>query len=242
MKPLVTVIVLNFARSCNIPIIIDSIKSQTILAEITIWNNGRIDPNDWQSNMEIYCSQNLYCWPRWFLASQVSTEFVVCMDDDICPISPDSLEAIISIIPSRSKSPQLVGIEGVLLRPGAPYFPKYGRPWLRPGGPPDDGKSSLHLGYVNNRTSVDIVKGRFVAARTEYFSALPMRTPYQNYCDDIAISSIIGKGRPTPHILAPMNKKSFSDLPGKHSPNAISRQPFNRMLRERARKYYFSHI
>ena len=104
-----------------------------------------------------------------------------------------------------------------------------------------EGKSysdSLHLGFgkskrysrdITQDEPVDIVKGRFVAMRTEWLATLPMRMDGE---DDIAVSAHVGGG-----VLPVQLQKRFTDLPqGRES---LSYRPDHMERREATRQSVF---
>lgn len=240
-QSIVTAVILNWQRQHNIDVLIASIRSQTVPVHVVLWHNG-IEPKKQFDCDEYYiASRNHICWPRWFVAAQASTPWVFCMDDDLCFAVPTVLEELIHQHGRHASRGAIIGVEGVLLRPGCGYFPSYPRPWMRREVTADLEGSSVHLGYVDEPTRVDIVKGRFMMMRTGDL-ALPMRTAGDIYADDIAVCGLLAEGRPTPHLLAAVPKHHFEDLDGKDGPMALCQQPFIVDEREAGRRVHFGHV
>src|ERR1051326_8142897 len=114
----ITFIMLNYRRTGNIEKILDALSDQTIKPTIWLWNNSGQQLNNPRVDMEIVAETNLYCWPRWFLASYAPTTYVMMIDDDIVPTSNKLIEIVIDALESQVKPETIVGAEGVILASG----------------------------------------------------------------------------------------------------------------------------
>ena len=237
----VTAVVLNWQRQSNIDEMTASIRSQTVPVRIVLWHNGVEPAKRFDCDEYYVASRNHICWPRWFAASQASTPWVFCMDDDLRFAAPAALESLLAQHERHAHPGSVTGIEGVLLRPGCGYFPTYRRPWMRRTITDELDGSSVHLGYVENPTYVDIIKGRFMLMRTADLE-LPMRPAGHDYADDIAVCGLLARGRAAPHLLAATPHEHFADFDDKEGPMALCRQPFITDAREAGRRFYFPHV
>jgi hypothetical protein len=238
MKSQATAVIINWQRQSNIDKIIDTLRSQSIKIKIILWHNGVEPIKQFQCDEYYISSRNHICWPRWFVASQSDTEFVFCLDDDICPIDSFIIEKIINYHEKLGKPRSITGIEGVHLERDCGYFPNYSKPWMRKAVTEELKGSSIHLGYVDSPTYVDIIKGRFMLCRAVDLN-IPMSPQMRVYADDIAISGLLAGGRSKAHLLAQVSRDSFIDLADKDGPMALCQQSFIRPIREEARKFYF---
>lgn len=78
-----TALLLNWKRSDNLKIIIESLHSQSIPIEIFLWNNNFEDKTQYDVNLQINSSENLMCYPRWFMGAYASSEYIFSLDDDL---------------------------------------------------------------------------------------------------------------------------------------------------------------
>lgn len=190
---MITVCLLNWKREENLSHIIYSLISQTIKPKIFLWNNS---PNpfyskhiDWQINS----SKNMYCFPRWFMASQAQTPYVMSLDDDICFTSKNTLEYLIKNI----QEDRAYGLEGVYLQKNKLYG----------GSLPEKLPKDL-----NDLLKCDIVKGRLLACKTKN---LCEKVPFINNIidDDIAVSGWLAQGKSLQHRVLPCLRKMIKQLP-----------------------------
>lgn len=236
-----TVILLNWKRPFNLPRICEMLRNQNVKLKIVVWSNESMPDSKWDLDDFVYARSNLVCWPRWFMAAQVDTDYLICMDDDLCPERMDAMQSLLECADRYASSNNIIGIEGVRLTPSKPYFPT--GPHIRLYYPeeemPDD--SSVHFMNVRHEVPVDIVKGRLMVMRPQVLKNLPMAPAYYQWCDDIVVSAHVAAGRPRPHILAPLPEGAFRDMEGKLGPMALTIRASVREERERARRHYFSY-
>ena len=90
-----TIVLLNYRRPANIPIILDSIRRQTIQPVVFLWNNGpdAIDAH----GVDRYerAGENLGCMVRWKMAREANTPYVMSLDDDLCFARDDALADVV---------------------------------------------------------------------------------------------------------------------------------------------------
>jgi hypothetical protein len=215
-----TIVLTNWKRSENLRLIIDQLLSQTLKPELFLWNNGdtfESPPIAWQ----VDSSRNVLCWPRWFMASMASTEFVAVMDDDLIFSDATVLEDAITFM--RSLAPEtIVGMCGLLLDPAKPYR---------------DGEHRTSL--PGEDQVVDIVKGRFMLLRTDQLKKLrlapdPSRDMLMG--EDIHVSGALAEGRRGMHILPSLFAGRWKELP---APHGLVDMPDHWEYREKARQAVF---
>ena len=79
----VAVIILNWKRSYNVIKLIKSLKMQTIVPKIIVFNNNKDVDIKFDCDEQINSTLNLKCMPRWFILSQLDTQYVMSIDDDL---------------------------------------------------------------------------------------------------------------------------------------------------------------
>jgi hypothetical protein len=173
----ITVCLLNWKRVENLEQIINSLVSQTVKPKIFLWNNSLIPTcQEYSRKLDWYIQStiNKICWPRWFMASQADTEYVMSLDDDLCLRDNKVLEYILNNITSD----RLYGMEGVALQSNKLYGQS-----LKAELPDIDDKLK----------ACDIVKGKLAVLSTELLKSIP--NPNNIIDDDIYLSSKVANGR-----------------------------------------------
>lgn len=165
MTPQVTAILLNWKRPHNLDKVIKSIRSQTELIDIWLWNNSNI-VEQFDVDQYFHSSTNLKCFPRWCLASMVQTKYFFVIDDDI--MFADS-KVISDCIKHLNIEDLIIGHTGVILNDEKIYF------------------DSEHFSNVVKTVNVDIVKGRFMFMKQSLMNSVTMYASFT--CEDIKISS-----------------------------------------------------
>lgn len=157
----VTLILTNYKRPDDLNTLV--FKFKHFVSEIWVWNNAGIGPG-FDIDAKVFTSPiNMKCIPRWWLASQVTTDFVCVMDDDL---KVHSAEKVIEICKQRcAEFNHVIGISGKRLTIEEVYSRL-----------PD-----VYSGYV------DILKGQFWFLRPEWITDFPT----SNTCDDIQMSSMV---------------------------------------------------
>lgn len=233
---MITVVLLNYRRPDNIPIIVSALRDQTVKARLWLWNNSSTCIPNGVVDMQVVSDSNLGCWPRWFLASYVPSEFVLMLDDDILPTSSCFLETALKLINSQQSPRTLVGSEGVVLGRPNQYWPSYSGRLTRDS--PEADRGTVHLKSVVRDTHVDIVKGRCVVVRVASLRSLPMSPPHRDMCDDIAVSLLLADGNPRVHLVAASLGQMLQDLPDRAPDVALSHRTDWRKIRNSATAHY----
>src|SRR6185312_9640143 len=140
----ITVILLNWARPKNIPIIIDCLKRQTARPTIFLWDNANSrelmhSPIDWV----VKSSKNVACPPRWFMPTMANTDYCLVHDDDLCLLNHNTLAQLVDFM-DRQEPRTAAGAFGVKLVRGKSYI------------------ECEHVASGSRDVRVDIVKGRLM--------------------------------------------------------------------------------
>lgn len=236
--PGLTLTLLNYRRPDNVLAILKAVAKQTVSPQVFLWNNAGKAVNGSGIAWLAHSSVNRFCWPRWLMAARAQTEFVAVMDDDLYFNSETFVERLISFLERLEPEIRIVGLEGVLLGKGRSYYPIYGGRLAR-SEPPSNYKGTVHIASASRDTHVDIIKGRFMACRTDALQNLPLSPPMKDVCDDIIISSMLGRGDIPSHLLPRWLPAEFTDLPEKNGLMALSAQAGFRELRQAATQIYF---
>jgi hypothetical protein len=74
-------LILNYKRKANIPVLVDSIRRQSLNITIALWNNGTVD-TELSSMVDhvIHSETNLMCLSRWHMAALLSKEYFFTLD------------------------------------------------------------------------------------------------------------------------------------------------------------------
>lgn len=186
----ITVILTNYRRPQNVERILESLRKQCISYQLFVLDNSPDQSYRWEADWLLRSIPSSPPAPRWWMASQADTEYVVCMDDDLAFADERVLGDTVSTL---QKYPSTgVGATGVQLQDGCGY------------------RKGRHLGLENEPISqdmpVDIIKGRYFAVPTELLRKLPV-LPLE--CeDDIIVSSAI-ENKVVPKVL----QGRFLELP-----------------------------
>ena len=161
-----TVILTNWKRPDNLDKVIESILKQTVPVNIWLWDNSG-ENRPFNVDYRVNSIGNMFCWPRWLLATMVKTRYVLIMDDDLMLARDTVIEDCEDIC--NANSSYILGVYGVRLNEQKDYF------------------KSAHLRASNHTQGVDIVKGRFMFMDRKLINLGDLEPDY--YCDDIKISS-----------------------------------------------------
>jgi len=193
----VTVVLLNYKRPDNLKQVIDSVHKQTVHPQIFLWNNGA-PFHDSRVTWQVDSSLNKICWPRWFMASMASTEYVCSLDDDLSFADNRVLESAIEYADENARD-GIVGPYGVRLMARRTYM------------------KSDHIDLPDTDMRVDIVKGRMMLFRRELLQQVPLvvpevgdEIPIRN--DDIVMSGLISRGKPGFHHVPRLFKNRILPL------------------------------
>lgn len=107
-----TIILLNYKRPGNIPIILDSIRRQTLEPVVFLRNNGPDDVNLPGVDRYEKSGENLGCMVRWNLAREADTQYVMSLDDDLCFARDDALADVVESLRNMDDPARIVGPVG----------------------------------------------------------------------------------------------------------------------------------
>lgn len=184
-----TALLVNWQRPDNMAKVIHSLRLQSVPVEVILWNNNESDDSDYDADLQINCSENKLCYPRWLCAYFASTDFVFTLDDDLYIRTPDTIEQCIEFMKGRPVD-TILGQTGVRLKE-VDYW-----------------NSEHVLAPTSNDEAVDVVKGRFMFMRKKFACELPVPSETFTRGDDIYVSSF-SKNKCLPAFL----RTSFTELP-----------------------------
>ena len=190
-----TALLLNWKRSDNLKIIIESLRSQSISIEIFLWNNNIEDNNKYNVDLQINSEKNLMCLPRWFMGTYASSEYIFSLDDDLIFNDSNVVEDCVNFIGDDEIA---IGKTGVILNEEKNYW---------------ESKHILNPDPHKN-ISVDIIKGRFLMCSKKHISKISLNSPNNVHFtnprieDDIIVSSKFNN-KQIPSFLY----KRFKELP-----------------------------
>ena len=225
-----TIVLLNFRRPRNIPLILESIQRQTIKPIVFLWNNGSDDVNFSGIDRYVASPGNVGCMARWKMALEAETPYVMSLDDDLCFARNDALATVIASLESMDDPARIVGPVGC--RFGA--TPDYG------------GRDDVYAGFAQSeevetdlpRSSelreADMIKGRSMALRRDRLEKLNFVDERE---DDIFISGALANGERGVHRVPSQLRNAFRELPEYGTANW--RQPEHLRSRIRATALYF---
>lgn len=194
-----TVCILNWQRPDNVRAILVALRSQRPTVEIFLWNNGL--PAEFNADWTIQSSRNARCSPRWWMACQARTPYVVILDDDLCPANVLALDSLVG----RCSGRQIAGPFGAVWR----------------------GRYSQHtsIRFPGEDTPADVIKGRCMAMQTATLRSvagcsgiLAAQTSGDSYDDlaiaeDIAVCGAFCGGTRGYHLVPGGLGAFFSELP-----------------------------
>ena len=233
---MVTVLLLNYKRVENIPIIIDALKNQTVECKIFLWNNAEEEFKDPRLDLVVHSSKNLKCWARWSMASYAETPYVMSHDDDLVLSSPDSLQSLIDTMEQNYVPGRAIGFNGVKLGNDLSYYPTDRQKSIRKIGITVGAK---HHKFPNKNTFVDILKGRLIFFKAADLERIPMHIEPEEDIDDIFISSYLAQRNREHHIVTSALNNKVEELTGGSEPMALSQQSNWENYRTQAAKKYF---
>ncbi len=224
-----TIILLNYRRPANIPIILDSIRRQTIKPVVFLWNNGADDVNLPGVDRYESSSENVGCMVRWKLAREADTPYVMSLDDDLCFARDDALADVVESLRAMDDPARIVGPVGCRFGENPGYTERrdvcagYARADMAEQAIPTTGYEA-----------VDMVKGRSMALRRDRLDGLEFPEERE---DDIFLSAALAGGRPRFHRIPLRLKYAFRQLPELGVANW--RMPGHLDSRDRAAAEYF---
>lgn len=205
MNAEMTIILLNYQRPGNIPIILDSIGRQTIRPVVFLWNNGMDEVNFPGVDRYEKSGSNEGCMVRWKMALKADTPYIMSLDDDLCFARDDALADVLESLHAMDDPARIVGPAGCRLGENLSYtsrrdvYAGYARP---------------HRKEQAVRTSasevVDMVKGRSMAFRRQCLDGLDLPSERE---DDIYLSAVLSKGARGFHRVPVRLDGAFRELP-----------------------------
>jgi len=227
--PQITIVLLNYKRPQNIPIILKAIREQTIKAQVFLWNNGGQNVNSPLIDRYEESTKNVGCMARWKLAKEALTPYVMSLDDDICFSRKDALENIITSLETQDNPNRIIGVSGACFG----LIPIYE---LRQ-------EFMCRLISANEKTDqpmlehdalVDIVKGRVMAFRKKLLDGISLPEERE---DDIYLSAVFSGGQRRFHKIPALLNNAFHELPEHGTGNYHSKDHYQ--SRDRALRNYY---
>jgi GT2 family glycosyltransferase len=224
-----TIILLNYQRPGNIPIILDTIRRQTLKSFVFLWNNGPDDVNLPGLDRYETAGENLGCMVRWNLAREADTQFVMTLDDDLCFARNDALADVVESLRNMDDPARIVGPVGCRFGETPSYtersdvYAEYARAGMSE-------QTIRSTGYE----AVDMVKGRSMALRRDRLDGLELPEERE---DDVYLSAAMADGRRLFHRIPKRLKFAFRELP-EHGVGNWQR-PEHFCSRDRASEAYF---
>lgn len=246
-QPKITIVVLNYKRPQNIPIILDAISAQTVPAVVFLWNNGTADVNSPLIDRYERSEINAGCMARWNFAKKASTPYVMSLDDDICFNRDDALDGIVQSLEQQDDPNRIVGFIGACFN----LVPNYNirREYMCRYRNVNRQTCSVHNTYETNRAEevvyvkrsfvncdepVDIVKGRFMAFRRQLLDDIDLPEERE---DDIFLSAKFANRARKFHRIPTLLHDAFYELPEYGAANWT--KSAHMLSRDRALKAYF---
>lgn len=218
---MVTVLLTNYKREENLPLIIEALRSQTIPCKIFLWNNAEKPYINTDVDLIINSSKNLKCWPRWGMVGHTDTEYVMTHDDDWCFEGNDALELLIKAHQENYIPGRAVGFNGVQLGSDKSYYRSENQKKLRKFGIKT---GAQHVKFPKKSTVVDVVKGRLIFCKREDLRNLPLYVDFGEDCDDIIVSGFLAGGKAKKHLITHCLNDKIKELPGGVDEMALSQK------------------
>ena len=224
-----TILLLNYRRPENIPIILDSIRRQTIGAVVFLWNNGPDDVDLPGVDRYEKSTENLGCMVRWKMAREAETPYVMSLDDDLCFARDDALADVVESLRAMDDPARIIGPVGCRFGEHPSYTER----------------RDVYAGYARADTkertvpaardqAVDMVKGRAMALRRDRLEGLELPEERE---DDIFLNAARAGGGRRFHRIPMRLRHAFRELPERGAGNW--RRPGHLRSRERAAAEYF---
>lgn len=214
-----TVCLLNWKRADNVRLILDSLEEQTERPQVFLWDNSELAFADKRIDWLVRSSRNAKCWPRWWMASQADTDYVMSLDDDLVLADQHVIKHMVDFMDLAVRHPEpydrIYGLEGVQLQSGLLYSGSLGKDEVPTG-------------------DVDVVKGRFMLLRREALTDVGLHWGVTE--DDIAISGLLAKGRRRHHRRMTWLWEYVRALP---DPHALCGEATHWQRRDAAVKAFF---
>ena len=212
-----TLLLLNWKRPDNLRRVLETIRAQSIVPAVFLWNNGAAFSHplvDWQINSDC----NMGCWPRWTMGAMATTRYVCSLDDDFAFGDEHVVQDLQECLDAQARPDRLLGACGVILDPARSY-----------------GDCTHVHGDPGGDVAVDIVKGRMLACRTQALREVALLGAIRE--DDIALSALIAPDSLRHHLLPGVLGGRMVSLPEQGV--GLSQQPAHAASRELARRRFF---
>lgn len=244
----ITIVLLNYRRPQNIPVIVDAIRAQTVRAQVFLWNNGGAEVNSPRIDLYRRSEKNVGCMARWALAKEANTPYVMCLDDDICFKRSDALAGIVQALEAQDHPGRIIGFIGACFS-SLPVYNIRREIMCRY----DDEQHRLRKAFemqqeagtvetvsvtcrhIERDEAVDLVKGRMMAFRKSCIEDLVLPEERE---DDIFLSASLAKGQRQFHRIPMRLNDAFYELPEHGVANWTQAGHIN--SRDRALKAYFT--
>jgi len=224
--PKVTIILLNYKRPQNIPIILKAVRSQTVKSTVFLWNNGDADVNSPLIDRYEEVQENIGCMARWKLAMEATTPYVMNLDDDLCFERDDVIESIVRCLDRQTVSDRIIGAFGkIILKEDQTYTDTMGI-------------NDLYRKNLLKDTAVDLIKGRIMALNAEALKSKLSLSDLEPFCeDDIIINGLLANRRRRHHLVPFVLRGAFRDLPD-YSSGLVSRKDHFERRNATFKKYF----
>lgn len=201
--PDVTVILLNYKRPDNTPVIVDALRCQTEPPEIWVidnaYNNTQKSIRFVEVDRYMWLPWNGGCFARLLLAAYVQTPYVCFLSDDLCPTDDEFMADLLETTCEMfSRGAMLVGTDGHGLNTELPYYEK----------------------YDNQDDWVPLLKGTCICFLRALLDGVHLSRPmlrrepeYMKRCDDLYLSLEVGAGKPI-HWADASLRARLRELPG----------------------------
>jgi len=247
-QPKITIVLLNYKRPKNIPIILDAIKNQTVKSTVFLWNNGSENVQSPLIDRYVQSDENVGCMARWKMAKEATTPFVMSLDDDVNFNRKDVLENIIHTLENQDNPNRIIGSTGVCF--GKIPFYSLRNEFLCSSRDENKKIRIFNKGKIKNTngeievirksfilqdTAVDIIKGRMMAFRRELLNDIDLPEERE---DDIFLCATFANGKRRSHLVPALLNDAFYELPTYGVGNWLQQGHFS--SRNRAIRTYFS--
>jgi len=246
-SPKITIVLLNFQRPQNIPVILEAIARQTVKATVFLWNNGDADVDSPKIDRYHQSESNIGCMVRWKLAREATTPYVMSLDDDICFHRVDALEHVIQCLEKQDNPNRIVGFLGACfnLVPNYAIRREFMCTYRDTNGNPCLSVNTHRIGFlgkdmfvirriVAQDEGVDVVKGRVMAFRKQLLEGISLPEERE---DDIFLSATLANKARKFHRIPTLLNDAFYELP-EHGEGSWH-EPGHFLSRDRALKTYF---
>lgn len=124
--PDVTVILLNYKRPDNIPVIVDALRRQTEPSELWLIDNASGLSGFKYAHRYTNMAWNGGCFARLLMAAYVRTPYVCFLSDDLCPTDDEFIADLLEVTKDRfNQGAMLVGTDGHGMNREPLYYAKY---------------------------------------------------------------------------------------------------------------------